>query len=174
MEGPQHTPNWQFRAVRAAHSASRLKVNPTVPESIGFGQREVILNKARQNSTPKAVLSKTAPVRPGAFVFCERLSGAVRFQVEAAPGGTLPVERAASLLAMHCLVRGLAPCDYTVLVVPRGTLLESVGQRAQELLEHGRAISTGVRLSPREREVLECILVNKSNKEIGSKLNISE
>jgi DNA-binding CsgD family transcriptional regulator len=113
-------------------------------------------------------------VRPGAFVFCERVSGAMRFKVEAAPGGNLPVEKAASLLAMHCLVRGLTPCDYTVLVVPRGTLLDSVGQRAQELLDLGRAIGTGVRLSPREREVLECVLVNKSNKEIGSQLNICE
>ena len=94
--------------------------------------------------------------------------------MEAAAGGTLPVERAASLLAMHCLVRGLTPCDYTVLVVPRGTLLDSVGQRAQELLELGRAIGTGVRLSPREREVLECVLLNKSNKEIASRLNICE
>jgi len=98
----------------------------------------------------------------------------MRFQVEADAGGVLPVERAASLLAMHCLVRGLTPCDYTVLVVPRGTLLDSVGQRAQELLELGRAIGTGVRLSPREREVLECVLLNKSNKEIASRLNICE
>ncbi len=113
-------------------------------------------------------------MRPGAFVFCERVSGAIRFKVEAAPGGTLPVEKAASLLAMHCLVRGLTPCDYTVLVVPRGTLLDSVGQRAQELLDLGRAIGTGVRVSPREREVLECVLMNKSNKEIGSQLNICE
>jgi DNA-binding CsgD family transcriptional regulator len=107
-------------------------------------------------------------------VFCERVSGAMRFKVEADPAGTLPVERAASLLAMHCLVRGLTPCDYTVLVVPRGALLESVGQRAQELLDLGRAIGTGVRLSPREQEVLECVLLNKSNKEIASQLNICE
>ncbi len=111
---------------------------------------------------------------PGAYVFCERVSGAMRFKVEADPTGTLPVERAASLLAMHCLVRGLTPCDYTVLVVPRGTLLESVGERAQELLDLGRAIGTGVRLSPREQEVLECILLNKSNKEIAAQLHICE
>lgn len=107
-------------------------------------------------------------------MFCERVSGAMRFKVEADPGGTLPVERAASLLAMHCLVRGLTPCDYTVLVVPQGTLLDSVGQRAQELLDHGRAIGSGVRLSPREQEVLECILLNKSNKEIATQLHICE
>ena len=86
----------------------------------------------------------------------------------------MPLEHAASLLAMHCLVRGQAPSDYTVLVVPRASLLDSVGQRAQELLDAGRAIGSEVRLSPREREVLECVLRNLSNKEIGVRLNVSE
>jgi len=137
----------------------------------------VVLSKTRSDSTLKAVASKTFKpdaVLPGAFVFCERASGAIRFSVAAAPEGSLPVEQAASLLAVHCLVRGQAPCDYTVLVVPVGSLLGPVGERAQQLLETGRAIGSEVRLSPREREVLECVLRNLSNKEIGARLNVSE
>ena len=112
---------------------------------------------------------------PGAFAFCERASGAIRFQVRAAADGELPVEEAASLLAMHCLVRAQAPSEYMVLVVPRQELLETVGGRAQQLLAAGRKVAgSNVRLSPRQREVLDHVLQDRSNKEIGSRLHVTE
>jgi len=108
------------------------------------------------------------------FVLCERSSGAVRFRVEAEPDGSMPVEKIAGLLAVHCLVRGQAPEDYELLVVPRESLLDAAAERAQELLAAGRALGAGVKVSRREQEVLDCILQGFTNKEIAAKLNVAE
>jgi DNA-binding CsgD family transcriptional regulator len=86
----------------------------------------------------------------------------------------MPVEQVAGLLAMHCLVRGQAPEDFEVMVVARESLLQTVAERAEQLLAAGRAIGTEVKISPREREVLDGVLQNLANKEIACKLNVSE
>jgi DNA-binding CsgD family transcriptional regulator len=110
-----------------------------------------------------------------AFAFCERASGAVRFQVRANAGGELPVEEAASLLAMHCLVRAQRPDEYVVLMVPRQGMLVPVSSRAEQLLSAGRkAAGSNVRLSARQREVLDHVLQDLSNKEIGARLHVTE
>jgi DNA-binding CsgD family transcriptional regulator len=98
----------------------------------------------------------------------------VRFRVEAEPDGSMPVEKIAGLLAVHCLVRGQAPEDYELMVVPKESLLDAAAERAQELLAAGRALGAGVKVSRREQEVLDCILQSLSNKEIASKLNVAE
>jgi DNA-binding CsgD family transcriptional regulator len=108
------------------------------------------------------------------FVLCERSSGAVRFRVDAEPDGSMPVEKIAGLLAVHCLVRGQAPEDYELMIVPRESLLDAAAERAQELLAAGRALGAGVKVSRREQEVLDCILQGCANKEIASKLNVAE
>jgi DNA-binding CsgD family transcriptional regulator len=108
------------------------------------------------------------------FVLCERSTGAVRFRVEADADGGMPVEKIAGLLAVHCLVRGQAPEDYELLVVPRESLLDAAAERAQELLAAGRALGAGVKVSRREQEVLDCILQGFTNKEIAAKLNVAE
>lgn len=86
----------------------------------------------------------------------------------------MPVEKVAGLLAVHCLVRGQAPEDYELLVVPRESLLDAAAERAQELLAAGRALGAGVKVSRREQEVLDCILQSLANKEIAAKLNVAE
>jgi len=86
----------------------------------------------------------------------------------------MPVEQVAGLLAMHCLVRGQAPEDFEVMVVARESLLHTVSERAEQLLAAGRAIGTGVKISRREQEVLDGVLQGLGNKEIASRLNVSE
>jgi DNA-binding CsgD family transcriptional regulator len=98
----------------------------------------------------------------------------VRFRVEAEPNGGVPVEKIAGLLAVHCLVRGQAPEDYELMVVPRESVLDAAAERAQELLAAGRALGAGVKVSRREQEVLDLILQSLANKEIAAKLNVAE
>lgn len=117
---------------------------------------------------------KEISFRPESFVLCERSSGAVRFRVQAEPDGGMPVEQVAGLLAMHCLVRGQAPDDFEVMVVARESLLQTVSERAEQLLAAGRAIGAGVKISRREQEVLDGVLQGLGNKEIASRLNVSE
>lgn len=114
------------------------------------------------------------PFAMQSFVLCERSSGAVRFRVDAEPNGAMPVEKIAGLLAVHCLVRGQAPEDYELMVVPKESLLDAAAERAQELLAAGRALGAGVKVSRREQEVLDCILQGLANKEIASRLNVAE
>ncbi|MBI3669443.1 MAG: hypothetical protein HY237_06670 [Acidobacteria bacterium] len=86
----------------------------------------------------------------------------------------MPVDKAASLLAIHCLVRGESPKDYVVMVAAREELLAGVAARAEKLLEAGRSIATPAQLTRREQEVLGGVLQNLVNKEIAARLFISE
>jgi DNA-binding CsgD family transcriptional regulator len=86
----------------------------------------------------------------------------------------VPVEKIAGLLAVHCLVRGHAPEDYELMVVTRDSLLEMIAERAQQLLTAGRALGSGVKVSHREQDVLDGILQRLANKEIASRLHVSE
>jgi DNA-binding CsgD family transcriptional regulator len=114
------------------------------------------------------------PLLPESYVLCERSSGAVRFRVEAESDGGLPVDKIAGLLAVHCLVRGQAPEDYEVMVVTQSSLLHNVFERAGQLLAAGLDLGARVKVSRRERDVLDGILQNLANKEIAAKLNVAE
>ena len=108
------------------------------------------------------------------FFFYEKISGVAHFHVPAGPDGRLPVEQAAGLLAMHCLVRGQTPSDYAVLVQAENEVLEDLIEKADQLLEAGKSVHGKVRLTRREEEVLAGVSESLSNKEIASNLNLSE
>lgn len=108
------------------------------------------------------------------FVFYEKSTGSTHFHVEAGPNGQFPVDQAAGLLAMHCMVRGQSPSDYVVMVQADAHLVGGVNERAEKLLQAGHSAKSCVKLTRREEEVLDGILRSLSNKEIASGLYLSE
>jgi len=88
--------------------------------------------------------------------------------------GSLPVDKIAAMLAVQCLVRGQAPEDYELMIISQKSPVHYVVERAQQLLSAGRALGTGVNVSSREREVLDFILQYFTNKEIASRIHVSE
>jgi DNA-binding CsgD family transcriptional regulator len=108
------------------------------------------------------------------YFFYEKNSGVTHFHVEAGPDGSFPVDQAAGLLAMHCMVRGQSPSDYVVMVRAESDLLEGLNEKAEKLLRAGHAVSSPVKLTRREEEVLDGVMKSLANKEIAATLNLSE
>src|SRR6195256_3163852 len=108
------------------------------------------------------------------YFFYEKNTGVAHFNVEAGPDGRFPVDQAAGLLAMHCMVRGQSPNDYVVMVQAEHVLLEGLTEKAEKLLQAGHSVGTSVKLTRREEEVLGGILRSQANKEIAATLNLSE
>jgi DNA-binding CsgD family transcriptional regulator len=108
------------------------------------------------------------------YFFYERNTGVAHFHVETDADGRFPVEQAAGLLAMHCMVRNQIPADYVVLVEANTRHLEDLTDKAQKLLDAGRAVKTHVKLTRREEEVLNGVVRSLANKEIAASLNLSE
>jgi len=108
------------------------------------------------------------------YFFYEKSTGIAHFHVEAGADGGFPVDQAAGLLAMHCMVRGQSPSDYVVMVQAADELLEGLSDKANKLLEAGKSVRSQVKLTRREEEVLSGLMKSLANKEIAANLNLSE
>jgi DNA-binding CsgD family transcriptional regulator len=108
------------------------------------------------------------------YFFYEKNTGVSHFHVEADAEGHFPVEQAAGLLAMHCMVRNQTPDDYVVMIEAETSHLAGLTEKAQKLLEAGRAVKSHVKLTRREEEVLNGVMRSLANKEIAASLNLSE
>src|SRR4029077_1789771 len=117
--------------------------------------------------------SGPGPLRETYF-FYEKNTGVSHFHVEATADGQFPVEEAAGLLAMHCMVRGQSPRDYVVMVQAANDALEGLTDRAEKLLQVGHSVGSSVKLTRREEEVLGGVMRSLANKEIAASLNLSE
>ncbi len=131
--------------------------------------------KVIRSSEQSHALNATRPAPPRElYFFYEKNTGVSHFHVEAGPDGQFPVEQAAGLLAMHCMVRGQSPRDYVVMVQAAPESLEGLAEKAEQLLQAGHSVGNSVRLTRREEEVLGGVMRSLANKEIAASLNLSE
>ena len=126
----------------------------------------------RNTVSPRLAYAES-PNQPGVYLFHEKNTGTPNFRVEAGPNGEFPVDHAAGLLAMHCMVRGQCPSDYLIMVPAAAENLRDLSEKAQKLLEAGQSVKASVNLTRREEEVLDGILRSLANKEIACELNLS-
>jgi len=108
------------------------------------------------------------------YYFYEKNTDLSHFQVEATPDGRFPVDHAAGLLAMHCMVLGHSPSDYVVMVPAENDALKGLNEKVEKLLQAGHSVSGHLKLTRREEEVLGGIMRSLANKEIAASLNLSE
>ncbi len=127
----------------------------------------------RSHSLPSIVAAEPSSNHQ-TYLFYEKQSGVAHFEVTADRDGRLPIEQAACLLAMHCMVRGQSPEDYVVMVEANQSHTQGLLERAQTLLQAGQAVKSEVKVTRREEEVLRGILRGHANKEIAGDLNLSE
>lgn len=128
----------------------------------------------RRSDHPQHLTNSRPATSRDVFFFYEKNTGVAHFHIEASPDGRFPVDQAAGLLAMHCVVRGQAPSDYVVMVQAEDELLEGLSDKANKLLEAGRSAHSRVKLTRREEEVLAGLMKSLANKEIAASLNLSE
>ena len=128
----------------------------------------------RRSEQPHQLTDSRPAIPRDLFYFYEKNTGVSHFHVEAGPEGQFPVEQAAGLLAMHCMVRGQSPQDYVVMVQADNDILEGLREKADKLLQAGHSVSSSVKLTRREEEVLGGLMRSLANKEIAADLNLSE
>lgn len=137
---------------------------------------KIIRNEPPRDQEPRHLTASgpgPGPMRETYF-FYEKNTGVSHFHVEASADGHFPVEEAAGLLAMHCMVRGQSPRDYVVMVEAAHEALGGLTDKAEKLLQVGHSVGSSVKLTRREEEVLSGVMRSLANKEIAASLNLSE
>ncbi len=113
-------------------------------------------------------------VHPKLFVFFDKKTGSRRFEVPADLDGRIPIDQAASLLAVHCIARQQLPADFSIMVDASEDLVKGLTGRAKKLIQSCSGSVPPVPLSRRQHQVLGAIAHNLTNKEIAASLYISE
>lgn len=131
--------------------------------------------KANDRSEHLQKLSDPRPSFSGdVFFFYEKSTGVAHFKVQSGPDGRFPVDEAAGLLAMHCMVRSQSTSDYVVMVKADDEILKGLKEKADKLLEAGKSVCSPVKMTRREQEVLSGLMKLLGNKEIAANLHLAE
>jgi DNA-binding CsgD family transcriptional regulator len=128
----------------------------------------------RRSEQPQQLTNSRPAFTRDVFFFYEKSTGVAHFHVDAGPDGRFPVEQAAGLLAMHCMVRGQSTSDYIVMVQAENDILDDLKEKADKLLQAGKSVCSQVKMTRREEEVLSGLMKSLANKEIAANLNLSE
>jgi len=144
---------------------------PLPPDVADEGYR---MKEIRRNQLTREPILSSPLACHELYFFQERNTGLSRFQVAAGPKGQFPVEEAAALLAMHCMVLGQSPQDYVVTVSAAQESLEGLAGKVKKLLQAGYSVKSSVKLTRRQEEVLSGVMHSLANKEIAGSLNVSE
>ena len=128
----------------------------------------------RRSEQPQQLTNSRPAFTRDVFFFYEKSTGVAHFHVDAGPDGRFPVEQAAGLLAMHCMVRGQSTSDYIVMVQAENEILDDLKEKADKLLQAGKSVCSQVKMTRREEEVLSGLMKSLANKEIAANLNLSE
>jgi len=149
----------------AADPAPRFNPPPRV-SSISAGTKCAVNPAVPQETNPRLPVQR--------YFFYEKTTGSLHFNVEAGPDGQFPLDHAAAMLAMHCMVRGQSPADYVVMVPAATDSFGILAEKAEKLLRAGYFARSPISLTRREEEVLAGIMRSLANKEIAASLNLSE
>jgi len=139
---------------------TRLVEGLTSKIHLGFGpvtrlhSEGVHVKVIRRSEHPQQLRNSRPESSSDVFFFYEKSTGVAHFHVEAGADGRFPVDQAAGLLAMHCMVRGQSTSDYVVMVQADEEILEGLNDKAEKLLEAGKSVRSQVKLTRREEEVL--------------------
>ncbi len=104
----------------------------------------------RRSEHPQQLTNSQPAFPRDVFFFYEKSTGVAHFHVDAGPDGRFPVDQAAGLLAMHCMVRGQLTSDYVVMVQADEEVLEGLNEKANKLLEAGKSVRSQVKLTRRD------------------------
>ena len=117
-------------------------------------------------------MGKDFKVHPAACF--DKKTGAAQFEVRATSDGGMPLDRAANLMAMHCFLGGKSPMDFQVALTEGDDPICVLAPQVRRLIRECKDFPSSTQIGSRQKEVLGLVLQNLSNKEIATRVHVSE